>query len=203
MQFQGEEVSSFPGQGQPFKIMDYSKEHRFGIVATDLKDLINKACAKLKIAPDTPVRVALAQDGTEVEDEDYFSTLEKNTELMILANGKKWLPAGKCPKYRIVVDEPDGDGTPPKHLQNLVDRLHSDLTSITLLGGKELELLADMDPDSIADFFPGDNRVFLESLKEASSRFLAEKQQARDAMDLLKLYHCHHVTPESSEKKTV
>lgn len=55
-----------------------------------------------------------------------------------------------------MVDEPDGDGTTPRHLEKLVDRLHSDLTSITLLGGKELELLADMDPDSIADLFPGD-----------------------------------------------
>lgn len=55
-----------------------------------------------------------------------------------------------------MVDEPDSNAVPPKHLQSLVDRLHADLTSITLLGGKELELLADMDPDSIADFFPGD-----------------------------------------------
>lgn len=62
-------------------------------------------------------------------------------------------------RYRIVVDEPDGDGTPPRHLEKLVDRLHSDLNSITLLGGKELELLADMDPDSIADLFPGDKYV--------------------------------------------
>lgn len=67
-----------------------------------------------------------------------------------------WLYTFKHFRYRIVIDEPDGEGIPPKHLQKLVDRLHSDLTSITLLGGKELELLADMDPDSIADFLPGD-----------------------------------------------
>ena len=93
-----DDVSLQSGKGQPFKIMDYTKEHKFGIVASDLSDLIKKACIKLNIVPGTPVKVTLEQDGTEVEDEDYFSTLEKNTALMILINDQKWLPPGKLPK---------------------------------------------------------------------------------------------------------
>lgn len=87
-----------PINGEPFKVVDHSREHRFGIVAKDLVDLTNRACAKFNIIPGTPVRVALDQDGTEVEDEDYFSTLERNTTLMILVGDQKWLPPGKCGK---------------------------------------------------------------------------------------------------------
>lgn len=93
MQCQSEEEQ--PIRGEPFKVVDHSREHRFGIVAKDLIDLTNRACAKLNIPVGTPVRVTLDQDGTEVEDEDYFSTLEKNTTLMILVGDQKWLPPGK------------------------------------------------------------------------------------------------------------
>lgn len=87
-----------PPEGQAFKVVDFKKEHRFGIVAADLRDLIAKASAKLCIPSSCPVKVVLEQDGTEVEDDDYFCTLEKNTALMILANDQKWAPPGKCPK---------------------------------------------------------------------------------------------------------
>lgn len=98
MQCPNEDVTLNSEQGQPYKIMDYTKKHRFGVVASTLRELIQKACTKLNISPETPIRVALEQDGTEVEDEDYFSTLERNTALMILINDQKWLPPGKCPK---------------------------------------------------------------------------------------------------------
>lgn len=98
MQCPTETEQSSPTRGEPYKVLDYSREQRFGIVAKDLSDLIKRACEKLKIPPGTPIKVALEQDGTEVEDEDYFSTLERNTPLMILVNDQKWLPAGKYTK---------------------------------------------------------------------------------------------------------
>lgn len=35
--------------------------------------------------------------------------------------------------------------------RQLVERLHSDMSYITMLGGKELEMLTDMDPESLTD----------------------------------------------------
>jgi hypothetical protein len=53
------------------------------------------------------------------------------------------------------VDEPDSSGTYTKRdLGGLVERLQGDLTHISLLGGKDLELLSDMDPESLADIMP-------------------------------------------------
>jgi DNA fragmentation factor alpha subunit len=47
---------------------------------------------------DVPVKVVLEQDGTEIDDDEYFNTMEKNTTLMILINGQKWVPPGKSPR---------------------------------------------------------------------------------------------------------
>jgi len=58
-------------------------------------------------------------------------------------------------RYQIIVDEPDASGTYTKRdLGGLVERLQGDLTHISLLGGKDLELLSDMDPESLADIMP-------------------------------------------------
>ena len=41
------------------------------------------------------VKVVLEQDGTEVDEEEYFCTLERNTSLMLLGPNDKWAPPGR------------------------------------------------------------------------------------------------------------
>ena len=36
------------------------------------------------------VRVVLEEDGTAVEDEEYFSTLDPHTVLMLIPPGQRW-----------------------------------------------------------------------------------------------------------------
>jgi len=36
------------------------------------------------------IKVVLESDGTEVDEDDYFDTLEKNTLIMILKPDEKW-----------------------------------------------------------------------------------------------------------------
>lgn len=43
---------------------------------------------------DKAVYVVLEEDGTEVDEEEYFQTLPDNTLLMLLHVGDKWLPYG-------------------------------------------------------------------------------------------------------------
>ncbi|GJQ74824.1 hypothetical protein Trydic_g21661 [Trypoxylus dichotomus] len=147
--------------GKPFKITDFTREHRKGVVATSLEDLTLKIREKLGIHGD--VVIVLEGDGTEIDDDEYFATLDPHTSLMVLTEDQKWQPT--APPCRLSVDQTDdGKG-----------------------GGPELELLSDMDPDSLVDItFP--DKIFLEQLKEASGRYLSEKRQAQDALDLLRLY---------------
>ena len=47
---------------------------------------------KLGCVPGQEVYLVLEEDGTEVDDDDYFQTLEPNTCLMLLYSGERWSP---------------------------------------------------------------------------------------------------------------
>ena len=49
---------------------------------------------KLNYPMEKPVYVVLEEDGTEVDEEEYFQTLPENTLLMLLYVGDKWSPYG-------------------------------------------------------------------------------------------------------------
>ncbi|ERL94534.1 DNA fragmentation factor subunit alpha [Dendroctonus ponderosae] len=177
------EAESPPKVQKPFKLCNHNREIRKGVVASSLEDLTSKVQEKLDVAVDNSFTVVLEADGTEIDDEEYFATLDPNTSLMILNGNQKWLPAyPTCNLSKDQVDAAKGD-----ELAGLVGRLKTNLCHLSLLGGPELELLSDMDPDSLADLTYPD-KIFLDQLKEASGRFLCEKRQAQDAMDLLRLY---------------
>lgn len=172
--------------GKPFKITDSKRENRKGVVANTLDDLTSKVLEKLQIPEnnDLKITVVLEADGTEIDDDEYFATLEANTSLMILIGEQKWLPPG--PPCNFKVDQTDGGKVEPE-LANLVGKLKHNLCHVSLLRGPDLELLSDMDPESLDDITLLD-KIFLEQLKEASGRYLSEKRQAQDALDLLRLY---------------
>lgn len=170
---------------KPFKICNSSREVRKGVVATSLEDLTLKVQEKLEEVTDNKFTVVLEADGTEIDDEEYFATLDPNTSLMILTGNQSWTPA--YPTCNISRDQVDDANKGADELAGLVGRLKTNLCHLSLLGGPELELLSDMDPESLADLTYPD-KIFLDQLKEASGRFLCEKRQAQDAMDLLRLY---------------
>ena len=85
-------------------------------------------------------------------------------------------------------------------LPALLERLHADPGYMALLSGKELELLAEMDvTDGV---IPSDGKegceitkydaAFLRQIQEAADRHLTEKNEIRDALGLLKIYHQAH-----------
>lgn len=47
----------------------------------------------LGFSPSAPVSVVLEDDGTIVEDEDYFLCLPANSNFMLLNNNETWTPA--------------------------------------------------------------------------------------------------------------
>lgn len=168
--------------GKPFKITNQSREVKKGVVANSLEELTSKCLEKFNIKGH--ITIVLESDGTEIDDEEYFGTLDPNTSLMILNDAQTWLPPS--PPCRLNIDQVD-ESKGGAELAGLVGKLKHNLCHVSLLGGEELELLSDMDPESLVDItFP--DKIFLEQLKEASGRYLYEKRQAQDALDLLKLY---------------
>ncbi|GFO28868.1 cell death activator cide-3-like [Plakobranchus ocellatus] len=78
---------------RPFKVWNVDRTLKKSIMASSLHDLIQKACGKFNKSG-TP-QVVLEEDGTEIEDEDYFSSLPDNSIFQILGSDEKWQPARK------------------------------------------------------------------------------------------------------------
>lgn len=60
-----------------------------GVAASTLDEVKTKSSEKFGKL-DIP-NIHLDSDGTEVDDEDYFQTLEPNTELVAVFNGEQWI----------------------------------------------------------------------------------------------------------------
>ena len=75
---------------------------------------------------------------------------------------------------------------PSFDLITLLDRLRSDIGSIALFSGQELEVLTEFEPEELAGKYDID---FLRQIKEAADRHLEEKREIRNALGLLNLYH--------------
>lgn len=70
-----------------YKIQDVNRKKRTGIVADSLADLKRKGMEKLAMTKD--FRVCL-EDGTEVEDDDYFNTLPHQTVFVFVRADETW-----------------------------------------------------------------------------------------------------------------
>lgn len=75
-------------KSKPFKVQDIEGKRRVGVVASSLKELKEKGLLKLKIK--TVSSIVLEEDGTEVEDEEYFKTLEPQAVVIFLQPGEIW-----------------------------------------------------------------------------------------------------------------
>ncbi|XP_070502230.1 DNA fragmentation factor subunit alpha-like isoform X1 [Chironomus tepperi] len=175
-----------PGK-KPYKIKDVTRQIKKAVVASNLQELQKKSSEKFGTT-EMP-QIHLDSDGTEIDDEDYFQTLEPNTELIAVFSGEQWID----PTHYLTIsthnsneiDSIDSAGNGEKvHLKKLVGQMKSNLCNISILSEPDLELLSNMDPNEVADIT---GRDFVEQLKETSGRLLNEKRDAYDAIELLKL----------------
>ena len=90
-------------------------------------------------------------------------------------------------------------------LASLLERLQSEPGYMALLSGKELELLAEMevldskdgDKDTRPEIMKKYDKIFLRQIQEAADRHLVEKNEIRNALGLLKIYHNANTTNSS------
>ncbi|XP_065225905.1 DNA fragmentation factor subunit alpha-like [Planococcus citri] len=169
----------------PYKIVDSSGQNRYGVVVTSLHGLIKKAHEKFGASPG--MKIVLESDGTEVDEEEYFSTLEQNTCFMILKENEDWVPPSQYNYLKKYNNKDEVDYSNNQDLVHLLERIRNDAGQLSMLGGKELELLSDMDPESLSDIIQ--DKEWLVEVKEASSRYNEDRRDAKEALKLLKIYH--------------
>ncbi|KAH8280294.1 hypothetical protein KR018_001749 [Drosophila ironensis] len=122
---------------KPFKIKDITRNIRKAVVATTLSELRVKVSAKFqRVQP----AIHLDCDGTEVDDEEYFSTLEPNAELIAVFPGEQWRDPSD---YNANLRRTSLDA---QRLRKLVSRLQPNY-----INDDDLDKLSNMDPNSLAD----------------------------------------------------
>ena len=103
------------GRRRPFKVLDRLRTTKKGLMAGTLEELIRSGKQKLSYLPEQEVVVVLEEDGTEVDEDDYFQTLEDNTELIFLHSGERWSP--------FVSQDVTDNGAAPEASQRLISIL--------------------------------------------------------------------------------
>lgn len=175
---------------RPFKVWSSDHKIKKSVAVSSLQDLINTGCKKLKISP--PVRV-LEEDGTEVDDEDYFSFLPDSTTLIISPE------SSGCDE----VDTAIMSDSLNNSLLPLAKVIKKDPRNIIQFTDEQLQLLVDTDTEELAQLL-GSPKSNVESIQDACQRHLDEKAEAKEALEILKLYHSangHTSHSNNSDKK--
>ncbi|XP_022454308.1 DNA fragmentation factor subunit alpha isoform X1 [Delphinapterus leucas] len=122
---------------------NHSREQH-GVAASCLEELRSKACDILAIDKSlAPVTLVLAEDGTIVDDDDYFLCLPANTKFVALAGNEKWAynnsDGGTAWITQESFDRDETDSGAGLKWKNVARQLKEDLSSIILLSEEDLQ----------------------------------------------------------------
>ncbi|XP_032157681.1 DNA fragmentation factor subunit alpha [Mustela erminea] len=170
---------------------NHSREQH-GVAASCLEELRSKACDILAIDKSlAPVTLVLAEDGTIVDDDDYFLCLPSNTKFVALANNEKWAYSNSdggtawISQESFDVDETDsGAGLKWKHVAR---QLKEDLSSIILLSEEDLQVLIDVPCSDLAQELC-QSCITVQGLQNTLQQVLDQREEARQSKQLLELY---------------
>ncbi|XP_078094794.1 DNA fragmentation factor subunit alpha [Mustelus asterias] len=181
----------------PYKLCASDRLKTFGVVVTSLEDLIAKGAKKLgleKCGAQQAYTVVLENDGTIVEDEDYFMSLPENTRFMILGPSQKWTPVNeeiKISSGTKVDDEVDGDGSVDRgdcpEWKVLAKLLRQSFACIITMSESDLQALIDAPTTELAKEL-GETSQRTEAIQDSLQRALDNREEQREAKELLKLY---------------
>ncbi|XP_030078318.1 DNA fragmentation factor subunit alpha [Microcaecilia unicolor] len=168
-----------------------SREQR-GVAAVSLQELRSKGCVLLALdGTQEPITIVLTEDGTIVEDEEYFQCLPQNTKFMFLCKNETWASStiGGCPAWLSRDSETEDEmdsGALPKW-KCLARQLKQDLSSIILMSEEELQSLVDVPCQELAQEL-AENQLKVQSLQRSLQRVLDRREEERQSKQLLQLY---------------
>ncbi|MGH0175552.1 UNVERIFIED_CONTAM: hypothetical protein FKN15_070910 [Acipenser sinensis] len=78
---------------KPFRVANFNRSIKKGIMADGLRDLLNKLPDALHVS--SVCSLVLEEDGTMVDTEEFFQTLDDNTVFVVLDKGQEWTPSDR------------------------------------------------------------------------------------------------------------
>ncbi|XP_070260163.1 DNA fragmentation factor subunit alpha [Myotis yumanensis] len=184
-----------PGDNQALKPCLLRRNHsreQYGVAASCLEDLRSKAYDILAMDKSlAPITLVLAEDGTIVDDDDYFLCLPSNTKFVALAGNEKWAynnsDGGTAWLSQESVDVDETDSGAELKWRNVARQLKEDLSSIVLLSEEDLQVLIDVPCADLAQEL-GQSCVTVQGLQNTLQQVLDQREEARQSRQLLELY---------------
>ncbi|XP_054435737.1 DNA fragmentation factor subunit alpha [Pteronotus mesoamericanus] len=184
-----------PGGNQTLKQCLLRRNHsreQHGVAASCLEDLKRKAYDILAIDKSlAPVTLVLAEDGTIVDDDDYFLCLPCNTKFVALAGNEKWAysnsDGGTAWLSQESMDVDETDSGAGLRWKNVARQLKEDLASIILLSEEDLQVLIDVPCSDLARELC-QSCVTVQGLQNTLQQVLDQREEARQSKQLLELY---------------
>lgn len=184
-----------PGDNQALKPCLLRRNHsreQYGVAASCLEDLRSKAYDILAMDKSlAPITLVLAEDGTIVDDDDYFLCLPSNTKFVALAGNEKWAynnsDGGTAWISQESVDVDETDSGAELKWKNVARQLKEDLSSIVLLSEEDLQVLIDVPCADLAQEL-GQSCVTVQGLQNTLQQVLDQREEARQSRQLLELY---------------
>ncbi|XP_071994326.1 lipid transferase CIDEB [Engystomops pustulosus] len=96
-------TASAPPQ-RPFRVCSHDRSVRKGLTAGSLRELIAKAMDTLFLTG--IVTLVLEEDGTLLDTEEFFDTVEDGSVIMVLEKGQKWNPRKGVLSYSLQQEKP-------------------------------------------------------------------------------------------------
>lgn len=189
-------MTSFPLYNQPYKV---AKEDRIfkGIVACGLDEFIKKSLKSLglsseKLAFDNVV-VSLDEDGTIIDDKDYFSSLKENTKFIIRvkdSSSEIEMSASKQDEsqYTDCVDGPSSQSIIRAVKKKLSSNNYAEfILAFVTMSNEELEYLINCDLNLLICELEVDQNM-ARLYTDNATKELIRREELLDAAKLIQLY---------------
>ncbi|KAM9321521.1 lipid transferase CIDEB [Gastrophryne carolinensis] len=89
---------------RPFRVCSHDRSARKGVTAGTLRELVAKAMDAFFLTG--IVTLVLEEDGTWLDTEEFFETLEDGSVIMVLERGQKWSPKKGVLSYSLQQEKP-------------------------------------------------------------------------------------------------
>ncbi|KFP08408.1 DNA fragmentation factor subunit alpha, partial [Calypte anna] len=171
---------------EPKRCLLRDGKDQYGLAASSLRELRRKAGDVLAIdKAKERITLVLAEDGTIVDDEDYFLCLPSNTKFEALINRENW--SGTSRDSGIASFPLDEVDSAAEKWKQLATQLKNDLSSIILMSEEDLQVLIDVPCSELAEEL-AQSQSKVQGLQDALQHVLDRREEERQSRQVLKLY---------------
>ncbi|XP_051493206.1 DNA fragmentation factor subunit alpha isoform X2 [Apus apus] len=134
-----------------------------------------------------PITLVLAEDGTIVDDEDYFLCLPPNTKFVALAKNEKWSSRSLDSGTAWPSESADEVDSAAEKWKQLARQLKEDLSNIILMSEEDLQVLTDVPCSDLAEEL-AQSQTKVQVLQDTLQQVLDRREEERQSRQLLELY---------------